>query len=59
MFNDRWFVRLEYSHSDFDDENVAAIGGGSYKVDMDNDAVRGAVGYRFDWSPLDMLRGGY
>ena len=57
MFNDRWFARVEYAHTDFDDESFAAAGGGSYKVDLDTDAVRGALGYRFDWSPLDLLRG--
>ncbi len=56
MFGDRWFARVEYSHIDFGDEHIAAANGGTYKVDLDTDAVRAAVGYRFDWSPLDLLR---
>ena len=55
MIADRWFARVEYSHTDYDDENFAAIGGGVHQVDLDTDAVRAAVGYRFDWSPLDLL----
>ena len=56
MFSERWFARVEYVHSEFDDANFAAIGGGSHEVDLDSDAVRTAFGYRFDWSPLDLLR---
>jgi len=55
MFSDRWFARVEYAHTDYDDENYRAIAGGIHKVDLDTDAVRAAIGYRFDWSPLDML----
>lgn len=54
--NNRWFARVEYLHIDYDDENFTDNGGGILKVDMDTDTVRGAVGYRFDWSPLDLLR---
>ncbi|MEC9369506.1 MAG: outer membrane beta-barrel protein [Pseudomonadota bacterium] len=55
-FNNRWFGRIEYAHTDYDDENFNAVGGGVYRVDLDTDSVRGALGYRFDWSPLDLLR---
>lgn len=54
--NNRWFARVEYLHIDYDDENFTDVGGGRLKVDMDTDTVRGALGYRFDWSPLDLLR---
>lgn len=52
----RWFGRIEYVHTDYDDENFNAAGGGLYNVDLDSDTVRGAIGYRFDWSPFDLLR---
>jgi outer membrane immunogenic protein len=55
QFNDRWFARVEYAHIDFDDESFNAIAGGTHKVDLDSDAVRAAVGYRFDWSPFDIF----
>lgn len=54
--NNRWFARVEYLHIDYDDENFLEVGGGRLNVDMDTDTVRGAVGYRFDWSPLDLLK---
>lgn len=53
----RWFARVEYIHIDYEDESFREVGGGSFDVDMDNDIVRGAIGYRFDWSPLDLLTG--
>lgn len=55
--NSRWFARLEYIHTDYEDENFREVGGGALNVDLDSDVVRGAVGYRFDWSPLDLIRG--
>lgn len=53
----RWFARLEYIHTDYDEESFREVGGGSFDVDLDTDVVRGAIGYRFDWSPLDLLTG--
>lgn len=53
----RWFARVEYIHTDYDSESFREVGGGAFKVDLDSDVVRGAIGYRFDWSPLDILRG--
>jgi len=52
----RWFARVEYLHTDYGDENFTEVGGGRFNVDLDTDVVRGAIGYRFDWSPLDLLR---
>lgn len=57
MFNHRWFARVEYLHTDYDDERFAEVGGGTFNVDLDSDVVRGAIGYRFDWSPLDLFTG--
>lgn len=54
-FNERWFARIEYIHTDYDKESFREVGGGAFNVDLDTDVVRGAVGYRFDWSPLDLL----
>ncbi len=51
----RWFARLEYIHTDFDEKSFREVGGGSFDVDLDTDVVRGAIGYRFDWSPWDLL----
>ncbi len=51
----RWFARLEYLHSDYGEESFRTVTGGSFDVDLDTDVVRGAIGYRFDWSPLDLL----
>ena len=53
----RWFARLEYLHTDFDEESFNEVGGGKFDVDLDTDVVRAAIGYRFDWSPLDLLTG--
>lgn len=53
----RWFARIEYTHTDYDDESFREVGGGSFDVDLDTDVVRGAIGYRFDWSPFDLLNG--
>ena len=53
----RWFARIEYIHTDYDDEDFRNVGGGSFNTDLDSDIVRGAIGYRFDWSPLDLLTG--
>ncbi len=52
----RWFARFEYLHTDFDEESFREVGGGTFDVDLDTDVVRGAIGYRFDWSPLDMFK---
>jgi outer membrane immunogenic protein len=52
----RWFARVEYLHTDYGDEKFNEVGGGKFNVDLDTDVVRGAIGYRFDWSPLDLLR---
>ena len=52
----RWFARLEYIHIDYDDEGFREVGGGSFDVDADTDIIRGAIGYRFDWSPFDLLK---
>jgi opacity protein-like surface antigen len=54
--SNRWFARAEYLHTDYGDENFRETGGGLLNVDLETDVVRGAVGYRFDWSPLDLLR---
>jgi outer membrane immunogenic protein len=51
----RGFARLEYIHTDYDEESFRQTGGGSFDVDLDTDVIRGAIGYRFDWSPLDLL----
>jgi outer membrane immunogenic protein len=51
----RWFARLEYIHTDYDEEKFRQTGGGTFDVDLDTDVVRGAIGYRFDWSPFDLL----
>lgn len=51
----RWFARIEYIHTDYDEESFREVGGGSFDVDLDTDVVRGAIGYRFDWSPFDLL----
>lgn len=56
--NNRFFARVEYLHTDYGDESFTEVGGGVLKADIDADVVRGAVGYRFDWSPLDLLNGG-
>jgi len=53
----RWFARLEYLHTDYGEESFNEVGGGKFDVDIDTDVVRGAIGYRFDWSPLDLLTG--
>ncbi len=53
----RWFARLEYLHTDYGEESFNEVGGGKFDVDLDTDVVRGAIGYRFDWSPLDLLTG--
>lgn len=55
-FGGRYFARVEYLHTDYGTEKFAAVGGGTFDVDLDSDTVRGAIGYRFDWSPLDLLR---
>lgn len=52
----RWFARLEYLHTDYSDESFTEVGGGTLDVDLDTDVIRGAIGYRFDWSPLDLLK---
>ena len=52
----RWFARVEYLHTDYGDENFTEVGGGRFNVDLDTDVVRGAIGYRFDWSPFDLMR---
>lgn len=51
----RWFARVEYVRADYDSENFREVGGGRFNVDLDTDIVRGAIGYRFDWSPFDLL----
>lgn len=53
----RGFARVEYLHTDYGDESFTEVGGGTFNVDLDSDTVRGAIGYRFDWSPLDLLTG--
>ncbi len=53
----RWFARIEYLRTDYDEESFRQVGGGTLDVDLDSDVVRGAIGYRFDWSPLDLLNG--
>lgn len=55
-FNSRWFARAEYLHTDYGDDDFLETGGGLLNVDMETDVVRGAVGYRFGWTPLDLLR---
>ena len=52
----RWFARIEYLHTDYDEESFTEVGGGTFDVDLDTDVVRGVIGYRFDWSPLDLLK---
>ena len=52
----RWFARVEYLYADYEDERFAQVGGGSLKVDLDSSTVRGAIGYRFDWTPWELLR---
>lgn len=52
----RWFARLEYLHTDYDEESFREVGGGSFDVDLDSDVVRGAIGYRFDWSLTDLFK---
>lgn len=54
-FQNRWFARVEYLHTDYGDEDFNEVGGGRFNVDLDSDTVRGAVGFRFDWSPFDLL----
>lgn len=56
-FQNRMFARVEYLHTDYGDENFTEVGGGRFNVDLDSDTVRGAIGYRFDWSPMDLLNG--
>ena len=51
----RMFARIEYLHADYDEESFREVGGGSFDVDLDTDIIRGAIGYRFDWSPLDLF----
>jgi opacity protein-like surface antigen len=53
--SNRWFARLEYLHTDYGSEEFAATDG-DFKVDPDTDVIRGAIGYRFDWNPMDLLR---
>lgn len=55
MLHDRWFARAEYLRTDYGSKTIWGPGGG-VRVDLDTDVVRGAVGYRFDWSPFDILR---
>lgn len=52
----RWFARVEYVYADFDKEKFNQAAGGTFDVDLDTHTVRGAIGYRFDWSPLDLLK---
>lgn len=52
----RWFARVEYLHTDYSDKSFAEVGGGRLVADLDSDVVRGALGYRFDWSWFDLLR---
>lgn len=54
--HDRFFARLEYLHTDYDTERFAAVGGGTFDVDLESDVIRGAIGYRFDWGFRDLLR---
>lgn len=54
----RWFGRVEYLAFDYGDEDFADNRGGNLNIDLDSHTVRVAVGKRFDWSPLDLLRGG-
>jgi len=54
--SNRWFARVEYLHTNYGDESFNEVGGGTFDVDLDTDVVRGAIGKRFDWSPLDLLR---
>lgn len=56
MMGSRWFARIEYLHADYSKESFAQVGGGTFDVDLDTDVIRGAIGYRFDWSPLDFLK---
>ena len=56
MMGNRWFARVEYLHTDYGKEGFSEVGGGKFNVDLDSDVVRGAIGYRFDWSPLDFLK---
>ncbi len=53
----RWFARVEYLYADYEDESFRQVGGGSLKVDLDSSTVRGAIGYRFDWSPWELISG--
>ena len=55
--SNRWFARVEYLYADYEDEKFAQVGGGAFKVDLDSSTVRGAIGYRFDWSPWDIVSG--
>ncbi len=55
--SNRWFARVEYLYTDYDDESFRQVGGGSLDVDLDSSVIRGAIGYRFDWSPMDLLTG--
>lgn len=52
----RWFARVEYLHTSYGEESFKEVGGGKFDIDLDTDVVRGAIGYRFDWSPFDLLR---
>lgn len=54
-FQNRMFARVEYLHTDYDDKSFNEVGGGRFNVDLDSDTVRGAIGFRFDWSPFDLL----
>lgn len=57
-FRGRYFLRAEYLHTDYGDENFGTGGGGApLNLDPDSDVVRAAVGYRFNWTPLDLLTG--
>ncbi|MDA7946543.1 MAG: outer membrane beta-barrel protein [Hyphomicrobiaceae bacterium] len=53
----RWFARIEYLYADYEDESFAQVGGGSLDVDLDSSTVRGAIGYRFDWTPWELITG--
>ena len=57
-FSNRWFGRIEYLRTDYGDKKFTEVGGGTFNIDLDSDVVRGVIGYRFDWSPFDILNGG-
>jgi outer membrane immunogenic protein len=59
---DTWLLRLEYLHYDLGDLNFTyrdTIGAGTLtsSTRFAGDIVRGAISYKFNWTPLDLLLG--